>query len=93
VNPDDKANSNACKPEGMIEKIRKSFSPALGYEPIIAMRDVEILVWKEPASKTYTNKKQRQYKTKYCHKQHIRRPVHPAVGLPAAIKMGGNAVW
>ncbi len=93
VNPDDKTNSQASKPEGMTEKIRKCFGSALRCEPIIATRYVVIFAWYEPASKTYTNKKQGKCKTKYCHKQQICGPIHPPVGPSAAIKMGGNTVW
>ena len=69
MNPDDKAKSDAGEPEGMTQKIRKCFSPMLGSKPVIAARDVEIFVRKEPQGKTCANKKQRQYKTKHCHKQ------------------------
>ena len=48
MNPDDKAKSDAGEPEGMSHKIRKSFSPTLGSKPVIAMRDIEIFVWKKP---------------------------------------------
>ena len=42
VNPDDKAESDASKPKGMTQKIRKCFGSSLRREPIIATRDVVI---------------------------------------------------
>jgi hypothetical protein len=68
MDADDKPQRQAAEPEEMAKKITERLGTATGRQPEVTVRDVEIARRHEPESKAETNKKERDYKTKYSNK-------------------------